>query len=57
MAPSSPGKDYCPECGGKLLYNGQGLVCIRCPFGSGKSDSSKTLPAIGNSTEDREKKS
>jgi hypothetical protein len=55
MIPASNGKDYCPTCGGKLLYNGQGLVCIRCPFGTANSDSSKSLPAVGNPTPDQKK--
>jgi hypothetical protein len=52
MIPAKQGKDYCPDCGGKLLYNGQGMVCIRCPFGTTNSDSSKTLPAIGTGAPD-----
>jgi hypothetical protein len=55
MTPASNAKDACPTCGGKLLYNGQGLVCIRCPFGTAKSESSKTLPAVGNSAPGQEK--
>ncbi len=37
--------DCCPRCGGKLLYNGQAMVCIACPFEQPKPDSEKRLPA------------
>jgi hypothetical protein len=47
-----PGNEYCPDCGGKLLYNGQGLVCIRCPYDTTRQESKKDLPAVGNSAED-----
>jgi len=54
MIPASDGKDYCPDCGGKLLYNGQGQVCIRCPFARAKPESNKDLPAVGTSAPDLE---
>jgi hypothetical protein len=49
MIPTVHGKEYCPDCGGKLLYNGQGLVCIRCPFDSTKPDSRQDIPAARSS--------
>jgi hypothetical protein len=52
VAPSRDGKGYCPDCGGKLLYNGQGLVCIRCPFIAPKPPSNKDLPAIETAAPD-----
>lgn len=42
---TSPPPDFCPDCGGKLLYNGQTLVCIKCPYGAPKPDSQKSIPA------------
>ena len=36
---------YCPDCGGVLLYNGQAMVCISCPFERPKPDSEKRIPA------------
>ena len=41
-----PPAEYCPECGGKLLYNGSSIVCIRCPFAMPKPDSRKCIPAV-----------
>ena len=52
MVPAENGREFCPECGGKLLYNGQGLVCIRCPFAKAKQPSEKDLPAVKSSPED-----
>ena len=46
-------KDYCPDCGGKLLYNGQGLVCIRCPYDTTKPPSEKQIPAVRREQSDR----
>ena len=45
-------KGMCPDCGGKLLYNGQGLVCIRCPFTALKPESNKDLPVVETSAPD-----
>jgi len=52
VTPTCDRKGYCPDCGGKLLYNGQGMVCIRCPFVVPKPDSSKDLPAVETSAPD-----
>ena len=38
--------EECPDCGGKLLYNGIALVCTRCPYCRPAQDSSQTLPVI-----------
>lgn len=46
-------KEYCPDCGGKLLYNGQGLVCIRCPYDTTKPPSGKRIPAARRDRTDR----
>ena len=43
--------DSCPDCGGKLLYSGVALVCIRCPY-CRPTDSSHSLPAISPSAQD-----
>ena len=50
LVTTRPSDAICPDCGGKLLYNGQGLVCIRCPYGTAKPDSQKNLPAVPRST-------
>ena len=42
----------CPDCGGKLLYNGIALVCIRCPYCRPAYDSSQTIPALSPMTQD-----
>ena len=49
MISASDGKDYCPDCGGTLLFNGQGQVCIRWPFAAAKPESNKDLPGVGMS--------
>jgi hypothetical protein len=49
VTPTVDPKGNCPDCGGKLLYNGQGLVCIRCPFAAVKPESNKDLPAVETS--------
>jgi hypothetical protein len=50
LRPEGP-LEYCPDCGGKLLYNGQVLVCIACPFEQPKPDSVKRLPAARSTPE------
>jgi hypothetical protein len=55
MVPSLHGKEDCPDCGGKLLYNGQGRVCIRCPYDTSKPPSEKRIPAVSNSIIDPKK--
>jgi hypothetical protein len=45
MLPPERSLAYCPECGGKLLYNGQAMVCIACPFEQARPDSEKQIPA------------
>ena len=42
----------CPDCGGKLLYNGIALVCTRCPYCRPAQDSSKTLPVMSSQAGD-----
>ncbi len=54
MIPKPDSRGLCPDCGGKLLYNGLGLVCIRCPFTALKPDSNKDLPAVETSASDSE---
>jgi len=44
--------EYCPDCGGKLLYNGQAMVCIACPFEQPKPDSEKRIPAARSRPDD-----
>ena len=51
MLPPDRAVEFCPECGGKLLYNGQAMVCIACPFEQAKPDSEKRLPAARSSPE------
>ena len=53
MVPTAHGNEYCPDCGGKLLYNGQGLVCIRCPFAVAKPDSERSIPAARSTPKPR----
>jgi len=56
MIPTVHGKEFCPDCGGKLLYNGQGLVCIRCPFDTTKPKSERRIVAAAGSTLDPKKR-
>ena len=51
-----PPAEYCPDCGGKLLYNGFSIVCIRCPFSMPKPDSHKMIPAVTRPPRETESK-
>jgi hypothetical protein len=51
-----PPGEYCPDCGGKLLYNGSAMVCIRCPFAMPKPDSQKCIPAVQRQPEPPDRK-